>query len=60
MIRLQHMIEEDRRALADFISCTSCCEDCRAKPYCDEFAATEQAEWEYLVGEYECASDESA
>ena len=46
---LEYMCENDRRALADFVSCTSCCGDCRAKPYCDRFSAFDgevtEAEW---------------
>lgn len=53
MTNLQYLYENDQRALQDFVLCNSHCDDCRARSYCDDFAKTDMAEWEYLLMESE-------
>lgn len=49
MTNLEYMYANDKRALMDFVGCNSDCDDCRARPYCDEFVALggaiTEAEW---------------
>ena len=39
MNNLEYLYANDRRALIDFVVCNSHCDDCRSRPYCDEFTA---------------------
>lgn len=50
---LEHMYDKDKRALSDFVSCTSDCYDCRARPYCERFTALDvvMSEPEFLMAE---------
>lgn len=50
---LEYMYDHDKRALSDFVSCTSYCYDCRAKIYCDRLTAFDPAitEVEFLMAE---------
>ena len=49
MTNLEFLYLHDRRALVDFVSCDSHCDDCRARRYCDDFTGTDVPEWEFLV-----------
>ena len=48
---LQHLYQNDKRALVDWVTCNSECEDCRAKRYCDDYTeySREVPEWEWLM-----------
>ncbi len=50
---LEYMYDRDKRALSDFVSCTSDCYDCRARPYCERFTALDgvMTEPEFLMAE---------
>lgn len=52
---LQHLYENDKRALMDWVSCNSDCGDCRARMYCDQFTAQDEVahEWEWLMSEWD-------
>ena len=50
MTNLEYLYANDRRALMDFVGCNSLCDDCRARPYCDELTACgEMTEPEWLM-----------
>lgn len=42
MKRLEYLYENDRRALMDFVGCNSDCDDCRARPYCDDYNSQDE------------------
>lgn len=42
MKRLEYLYANDRRALMDFVGCNSDCDDCRARPYCDDYTSQDE------------------
>lgn len=49
---LEWMYAHDKGALKDFVSCDDDCPICRARRYCEELAACELSEPEYLMSEH--------